>query len=207
MNINEMLINIINETKKYDEKYNTLLANILSNAESLVDISNGVYQIEHTIRANKISLKDYVLNSDVCTILKDNNIHNYSIEELRNYIAKYNSQSTISYSLALNLYEEFEQLEKFEKDKVEYEVNSLKGLIDINDISKLSKDELDSLYERVIIKIKDYSLSNDLEENMNIIINDIFNYYKNGNKEIHINSLNDISNGNDYTEGSVLYEY
>lgn len=196
MDINNMIINMTNESKKYDEKYNALIANILSNAESLVDISNGVYQIEHTIRANKISLKDYVLNSDICTILKDNNIHNYSIEELRNYIAKYNSQSTISYSLALNLYEEFEQLEKFEKDKVEYEVNSLKGLIDINDISKLSKDELDSLYERVITKIKDYSLSNDLEEKMKIMVNDIFNYYKNGNKEIHINSLKDISNDN-----------
>ena len=94
------------------------------------------------------------------------------------------------------MYEEFEQLEKFEKDKVEYEVNSLKGLIDINDISKLSKDELDSLYERVITKIKDYSLSNDLEEKMKIMVNDIFNYYKNGNKEIRINSLKDISNDN-----------
>ena len=196
MDINETLINVINESKKYDEKYNSLLINILSNAETLVDISNGVYQIEHTIRANKISLKDYVLNSDICAILKDNNIHNYSINDLKNYISRYNSQSTVPYSLALNLYEEFEQLEKCEKDKVEYEVNSLKGLIDINDISKLSKDELDSLYERVITKIKDYSLSNDLKESANIMVNDIFNYYKNGNKEIHINSLKDISNDN-----------
>ena len=196
MDINETLINVINESKKYDEKYNSLLINILSNAETLVDISNGVYQIEHTIRANKISLKDYVLNSDICTILRDNNIHNYSINDLKNYISRYNSQSTVPYSLALNLYEEFEQLEKCEKDKVEYEVNSLKGLIDINDISKLSKDELDSLYERVITKIKDYSLSNDLKESANIMVNDIFNYYKNGNKEIHINSLKDISNDN-----------
>ena len=90
MDINNMTINITNESKKYDEKYNTLLVNILSNAESLVDISNGVYQIEHTIRANKISLKDYVLNSDICAILRNNNISNYSIEELRNYISKYN---------------------------------------------------------------------------------------------------------------------
>lgn len=188
--------NMINESKKYDEKYNYLLSTILSNADALVDISNGVYQIEHTIRANKISLKDYVLNSDICTILRDNNIHNYSINDLKNYISRYNSQSTVPYSLALNLYEEFEQLEKCEKDKIEYEVNSLKGLIDINDISKLSKDELDSLYERVITKIKDYSLSNDLKESANIMVNDIFNYYKNGNKEIHINSLKDISNDN-----------
>lgn len=188
--------NMINESKKYDEKYNYLLSTILSNADALVDISNGVYQIEHTIRANKISLKDYVLNSDICTILRDNNIHNYSINDLKNYISRYNSQSTVPYSFALNLYEEFEQLEKCEKDKIEYEVNSLKGLIDINDISKLSKDELDSLYERVITKIKDYSLSNDLKESANIMVNDIFNYYKNGNKEIHINSLKDISNDN-----------
>ena len=40
-----MIINITNESKKYDEKYNTLLVNILSNAESLVDISNGVIRL------------------------------------------------------------------------------------------------------------------------------------------------------------------
>ena len=130
--------NMINESKKYDEKYNYLLSTILSNADALVDISNGVYQIEHTIRANKISLKDYVLNSDICTILKDNNIHNYSINELRNYIARYNSNSTISYSLALDLYEQFEKLESIEKDKVEYEVSKLKKIIDFGSINKLS---------------------------------------------------------------------
>ena len=82
MNKTELITKINNECKKYDNKYNALLVNILSNAENLVDISNGVYQIEHNIRANKISLKDYLLNSDICTILKDNNISNYSINDI-----------------------------------------------------------------------------------------------------------------------------
>ena len=131
-----------------------------------------------------------MLNSDICAILRNNNISNYSIEELRNYISKYNSQSTEPYSLALNLYEEFEQLEKCEKDKVEYELNSLNGLIDINDISKLSKEELDSLYEQVLIKVKTFSINNELEQNIDLIINDITNYYKYGNKKIHVNNSN-----------------
>ena len=194
MDINNMIINITNESKKYDEKYNTLLVNILSNAESLVDISNGVYQIEHTIRANKISLKDYVLNSDICAKLRNNNISNYSIEDLRNYISKYSSQSTIPYTFALNLYEDFEKLEKCEKDKIEYELNSLNGLIDVSNISILLKQELDILYEQVLMKIKTFSLNTEAQAIVNLLINDIINYYKYGNKEIHIDSSNENTN-------------
>ena len=185
MDINNMIINITNESKKYDEKYNTLLVNILSNAESLVDISNGVYQIEHTIRANKISLKDYVLNSDICTILKDNNIHNYSINELRNYIARYNSNSTISYSLALDLYEQFEKLESIEKDKVEYEVSKLKKIIDFGSINKLSINELNDLYQRTLSSIANYSLEDNILIDIKKIINDVFGYYKSGSRIIY----------------------
>lgn len=194
MDMNNKIINVKNESKKYDEMYNSLLINILSNAETLVDMSNGVYQIEHTIRANKISLKDYVLNSDICAILRSNNINNYSIEELRNYISKYNSQSTTPYTFALNLYEDFEKLEKCEKDKVEYELNSLNSLIDISNIGKLSKEELDSLYEQALMKVKTFSLNAESEAIVKLLVNDIINYYKYGNKEIHIGSSNENTN-------------
>lgn len=175
-------------------KNNCYLINILSNAETLVDMSSGVYQIEHTIRANKISLKDYVLNSDICAILRNNNISNYSIEDLRNYISKYSSQSTIPYTFALNLYEDFEKLEKWEKDKIEYELNSLNGLIDVSNISILLKQELDILYEQVLMKIKTFSLNTEAQVIVNLLINDIINYYKYGNKEIHIDSSNENTN-------------
>lgn len=185
MNKNELMTKINNEYKKYDDEYNTLLSNILSNAENLVDISNGVYQIEHSIRANKISLKDYVLNSDICTILKDNNISNYSINELREYIARYNSNSTISCSLALNLYEQFEALESIEKNKIEYAVNELDKIIDLRDINKLSIDELNNLYQRVLSYIANYSFEDNILNDIKKIIDDIFNYYKNGSKIIY----------------------
>lgn len=185
MDIRDIIINITNESKKYDEKYNCLLSTILSNADTLVDISNGVYQIEHTIRANKISLKDYVLNSDICTILKDNNIHNYSINELRNYIARYNSNSTISYSLALDLYEQFEKLESIEKDKVEYEVSKLKKIIDFGSINKLSINELNDLYQRTLSSIANYSLEDNILIDIKKIINDVFGYYKSGSRIIY----------------------
>ena len=185
MDIRDIIINITNESKKYDEKYNCLLSTILSNADALVDISNGVYQIEHTIRANKISLKDYVLNSDICTILKDNNIHNYSINELRNYIARYNSNSTISYSLALDLYEQFEKLESIEKDKVEYEVSKLKKIIDFGSINKLSINELNDLYQRTLSSIANYSLEDNILIEIKKIINDVFGYYKSGSRIIY----------------------
>ena len=188
MNISDNIINIINESKKYDEKYNFLLVNILSNAENLTNISNGVYQIEHSIRANKISLKDYVLNSDICVILRDNNIHNYSIKELRDYISKYNSQSTISYTLALDLYEHFEQLENIEKSKIQYEIDGLKELISLKDIDKMSKNDLQMLYDKVIIDINKYSLNNEILNSFIKIVDEIFNYYKDGNKRINYNS-------------------
>ena len=58
----------------------------VTKAYELVDLSEDLYQLEHTIKLNQISLKDYILNSEICKFLKNNNINNYSIEDLKGFI-------------------------------------------------------------------------------------------------------------------------
>lgn len=58
----------------------------VTKAYELVDLSEDLYQLEHTIKLNQISLKDYILNSEICNFLKNNNINNYSIEDLKGFI-------------------------------------------------------------------------------------------------------------------------
>ena len=85
-NIGVEILEIFTEKQKYDEKYNNLMFSFVTKAYELVDLSEDLYQLEHTIKLNQISLKDYILNSEICNFLKNNNINNYSIEDLKGFI-------------------------------------------------------------------------------------------------------------------------
>ena len=88
-NIKGEILEIFAEKQNYDEKYNSLMFDFITKAYELVELSEDLYQVEHTIKLNQISLKDYILNSKICNYLKDNNFNNYSIEDLKEYMQKY----------------------------------------------------------------------------------------------------------------------
>jgi Glu-tRNA(Gln) amidotransferase subunit E-like FAD-binding protein len=150
-----------------------------------------MYQIEKTIKLNKISLKGYVLDSPCCNLLKENNISNYSINELKEYLTRYESSSNeecSSYYLALSLYELLEEIEKLIDEKINLEIEKISELSNkINNI-KNSND-----YERLYNEIKNDLNNNYLNQNLMDdksfgiciqIINDIFNYYISGYPDI-----------------------
>ena len=70
------ILELFTEKQKYDKKFNNTMFNFLTRAPELVDLSDDIYQIEHSIILNKISLKDYILSSELCKMLKENNISN-----------------------------------------------------------------------------------------------------------------------------------
>ena len=86
------ILEISNRRKSYEIKYNDLIIEFITKAYELVELSNEVYQVEKTIKLNKISLKDFILNSDICNILKNNNIKDYTISELKKYFAEYEKE-------------------------------------------------------------------------------------------------------------------
>ena len=192
-NIKGEILEIFAEKQNYDEKYNSLMFDFITKAYELVELSEDLYQVEHTIKLNQISLKDYILNSEICNYLKDNNFNNYSIEDLKEYMQKYENQNPsdmISYKLALELYEKLEEIKDIEKSKIDYEISRMGNLLDnVSKIESVTKDKYQALYndllQQVKVKYLDNNLIDDKTNNYVMkILNDIFNYYLYGNKEI-----------------------
>lgn len=78
---------------KIHDDINNKIFEYITKATELVELSEDMYQIERTIKLNKISLKGYILDSPCCKALEENNISNYSIEELKQYLLKYEQTS------------------------------------------------------------------------------------------------------------------
>ena len=194
-NIGVEILEIFTEKQNYDEKYNNLMFSFVTKAYELVDLSQDLYQLEHTIKLNQISLKDYILNSEICSFLKNNNINNYSIEDLREFMKKYEIQNIsdiTSYKLALELYEKLDEIKSIENAKIDYEINRMSNILeDISNVENIDKDKYQDLYNHLLEQIKMNYLDNNLiDDKINNyvvqILNDIFNYYLYGNKEIPV---------------------
>lgn len=194
-NIGVEILEIFTEKQNYDEKYNNLMFSFVTKAYELVDLSQDLYQLEHTIKLNQISLKDYILNSEICSFLKNNDINNYSIEDLREFMKKYEIQNIsdiTSYKLALELYEKLDEIKSIENAKIDYEINRMSNILeDISNVENIDKDKYQDLYNHLLERIKEKYLDNNLiDDKINDyviqMLNDIFNYYLYGNKEIPI---------------------
>lgn len=184
-NLNVKILESYVEIDKINDDINNKILNFITKANELVELSEDDYQIEKTLMLNKISLKGYVLDSDLCNQLNENNISNYSINELKNYIIQYEKSFNTDYSqylLALSLYELIEDIEKQVDSKIELQINELGNIIsNINDIKNLNKNEYENLYYNLKIQLDNHFKNNKLDDkSYNIciqILNDIFNFY------------------------------
>ena len=82
-NFNLKILESYVEIDRIYDKISSKMFNFITNASELVELSEDDYQIEKTIKLNKISLKSYILDSPCCSSLQENNITNYSAEELK----------------------------------------------------------------------------------------------------------------------------
>ena len=149
-NLNVKILESYVEIDKIHDDINNRLFNFITKANELVELSEDDYQIEKTLLLNKISLKGFVLDSDFCAQLAQNNIVDYSINELKNYLFQYEktyNTDCFKYHLALSLYEQVEQIEKLVNSKIDLEIKELNYIIlDINTISSIDKSEYEKLY-------------------------------------------------------------
>lgn len=175
-------INILNSS------INNKLFQFINKANELVDLSDNMYQIEKTINLNKISLKGYVLDSSTCLLLKDNNIANYSIDELIKYMNQYEETTNNDcspYYLALSLYKLLDDIEKRVNDKINLEISLLSKITNlINTIDSIDLNEYQNLYTSIKNELDSKYLQNIIDENnYNAyiqILKDIFDFYLNG---------------------------
>lgn len=197
-NLNVKILESYVEIDKIHDDINKAMFNFITKANELVNLSEDDYQIEMSLRLNKISLKGYVLDSELCTQLHENNITDYSIDELKQYLTQYEktyNTDCLKYFLALSLYEQVEQIEKLVDSKIDLEIKELSKIIsDITTISNVDKSEYEKLYTNLKNQLDEYYTNQKLDEkSYNIciqILNDIFNYYINGYPNIPNEYLN-----------------
>lgn len=187
-NLNVKILESYVEIDKIHDDINSKIFSFITKANELVELSEDDYQIEKTLMLNKISLKGYVLDSDLCNQLNENNINDYSIDELKSYIMQYEKSFNTDYSqylLALSLYELIENIEQQVDSKIELEINELSNIIqNISNIKTTDKTNYENLYYNFKNQIDNCHNENKLDEKSYGIciqlLNDIFNFYISG---------------------------
>jgi sugar-specific transcriptional regulator TrmB len=192
-NLNFIISDVYKDIEKINASINDKMLQFITKAGELVELSEDMYQIEKTIKLNKISLKGYVLDSPCCLLLKENNISNYSIDELREYLNKYESslnKDCSSYYFALSLFELAEEIEKLVDNKIELEINKISELSNkINNIKDVTSNEYQKIYSEIKNDLNNYYLNQKLIDDKSYgiciqMINDIFNFYMSGYPDI-----------------------
>ena len=188
MNINTEILQLNVDVGKINEVINNRMFDFITKANELVELSNDDYQIEKTLELNKISLKGYVLESDCCSTLCDNNVKNYSIAELKIYLTQFEKQfneDCFKYYLSLSLYELIEDIEQQVDKKINLEINELSNIISkIDNIKSINDEEYEKFYYNIKNQLDNYLKDNRLDDKSYDIciqiLNDIFNFYISG---------------------------
>ena len=190
-NLSAEILEAYMDIDKIHDEINNKLFQFVTKASELVELSEDMYQIERTIKLNKISLKGYVLDSPCCNLLKENNISNYSIDELREFFNRYeisSNEDSLPYHLAISLYELLEEIEKLVDDKIVLEISKISELSNIIENIKNAND-YETLYNEIKTDLVNRYLNQNMIDDKSLgicmqIINDIFNYYISGYPDI-----------------------
>ena len=192
-NLSVKILESYMDIDKIHDEINNKIFQFITKASELVELSEDMYQIERTIKLNKISLKGYLLDSPCCTFLKENNIEDYAIEDLKNYLNKYeqlNNEDCSKYYLAVSLFELLENIENLVEDKIDLEISKIFELTPlINDIDKIDSNDYERLYNNIKNDINNKYLKRNLIDDKSFdtcmsFVNDIFNFFISGYPDI-----------------------
>lgn len=192
-NLSFKILEAYMDIDKIHDLINNKMFHFITKASELIELSEDMYQVEKTIKLNKISLKGYILDSPCCSFLKENNVLDYTIDELKSYLTKYEQSSNedcSSYYSAISLYELLETIEKLVDDKINLEIDKLSELeSSIKNISNTNSNEYEILYNQIKNNLINNYLNKNLidDKSFNIciqILNDIFNFYISGYPDI-----------------------
>ena len=186
MNVKEIILKVSAYNKQIEEQ----LEDFTTGCYTLKETSAGKYQVQKTTLLNKIYLQGYILDSKLCRQFKANNITNYSLTNLKDYITKnYNNLDTdyTSYYQALSLYEKANNLEELIDDKIELEIDLLSNYekdIEKLKYQELKKEQLVAFYkeikEKLVKKLTNNIMASQTKNSILIILNDVFEFFWSG---------------------------
>lgn len=192
-NLSVKILESYMDIDKIHDDINNKIFQFITKASELVELSEDMYQIERTIELNKISLKGYLLDSPCCAFLKENNVEDYTIEQLKDYLIKYeqlNNENCSQYYLAISLFELLDEVENLVEDKIDLEISKIFKLTPlINNIDKIDSNEYEKLYNEIKKDLNDKYLNNNLIDDKSFetcmkFVNDIFNFFISGYPDI-----------------------
>lgn len=186
MNVKEIILKVSAYNKQIEEQ----LEDFTTGCYTLKETSAGKYQVQKTTLLNKIYLQGYILDSKLCRQFKANNITNYSLTNLRDYITKnYNNLDNdyTSYYQAMSLYEKANNLEELIDDKIELEIDLLSNYekdIEKLKYQELKKEQLVAFYkeikEKLVKKLTNNIMAIQTKNSILIILNDVFEFFWSG---------------------------
>ena len=166
----------------------------IQDANEMVTVSDGSFQIDDSLEYNKIALKGNILESDLVKELNSKGIKDFTPEDLRTiHIPFYEQEHNIKLietSLAIKLYEQIENIEKINQNKIEILHKNLKYILGKDIITKTIKknnieeamNKIDELHTKNILDLKTKNI-------ILQILNQLLNYYQNNNLIVPINII------------------
>lgn len=216
------------ETVIQETKYNEQVYKFIQDASKMENISSGSYQIQDTLDYNKQALRENILESDLVKELNEKGIEDFTLGDLRTvYSATYEQEHGVSLTetnLAMELYSQIETIEKTEQRQMEIVSRNLGDLLGKDIISKTSEkntiqsngkavieltdkteEQLQADYQKAMAKIDELYVNEGILDlqTKNIttqMLNQLFNYYKTGNKKLPINLVEQIRESQKYEE-------
>lgn len=208
------------ESSIQETKYNEQMIQFIQGASEMVNISGGSYQIEDSLEYNKLALKGNILESDLVKELNEKGIEDFTLGDLRTIHAPFYEQehgvSLTETNLAMGLYEQIESIEKTEQRQMEIVSRNLEELLGKDIVSKTNEigtiqsdgkavmqltdkteEQLQADYKKAMTKIDELYVNEgilDLQTKnaTTQMLNQLFTYYKNGNKKIPMNLVEQV---------------
>ena len=159
---------ILLKLENYDKNIQEKLQDFITGCFSLKESSNGQYQVQKTIELNKIYFQGYVLDSKICQNLKEDNVTDYSLTTLKNYLNKNFNNLEVDctpYYEALILYEKANVLEDMIDEKIIHQknvVNKAEKEVEVARIELMEAHKDRKVMEK--LKEKEYTLTMEQEK-------------------------------------------
>lgn len=158
-------------------KYNSFISDFIVECEELSSLSNNEFFFNEKLEYTKIAIKGFILESDMCELLKRKNIDNCTIKELRDFSYAYEEKSNKSMSSvrkALKLYKDTNKILNMYNNITKMIEKSLLAFVPFNSSDKSANyKELNNLLSNNIVDPTTFKYLND-------ILNHLYYFQNNG---------------------------
>lgn len=188
-----LLYNLNSKNKLFE-----LMKQILEYSKKLEKLSEYQYILNEDLEKNRIQVKGFILESRFITYLKENNIEEFSFEELEKYLNRYidSSGDTIDeVSTAMKLYPLILKYRDMFLGNYDNVRHYLSNVFEPNLLE--NKGNLKNKYESILEQIQIMNLNNQIDnrtkENLEELINELFTYYVDNKIKVPIETQIDVN--------------